>query len=52
MKNAKIIIGQYAGICGKATEPNAYGNVMFYPDNQTPVYRICKKMEEVEYVDD
>ena len=33
-----------------ATEPNKWGNVMFYPDSGSP-YRICLSEEQIEDID-
>ena len=40
----KDIIGCY----GYSTEPNKVGNVMFYPENSFPCYRICLPKEYIE----
>ena len=50
MKKAKIISGLYTGVTGMCTAINAYGNVIFYPANGKPVYRICKSALEVEFI--
>ena len=39
MKYAKVVKGDYVGRTGKATMPNEYGLVMFYPNN----YIVIKK---------
>lgn len=52
IKRAKIIAGTYKGVYGWCDEVNRYGNVMFYPDDKKPVYCICKKAEEVEYINE
>ena len=37
-------------IKGFATDVNSYGNVMFYPDNGIPYYRICLEKKYVKEV--
>ena len=41
---------QLVGVIGMATEPNKWGNVMFYPDSGSP-YRICLSEEQIEDID-
>ena len=38
-------------IKGLATEVNSYGNVMFYPDNSIPFYRICLEVKYLKEID-
>ena len=52
LKKAKIINGSYTGTIGVSTDVNKYGNVMFYPNNSEPVYRVCKIAEEVEFINE
>lgn len=52
LKKAKIINGSYAGTVGVSTDINKYGNVMFYPNNSKPVYRVCKSAKEVEFINE
>ena len=49
MKKAKISQNnaRFAGINGFCTEVNSYGNVMFYPENMEPVYRVCLAKEDI-----
>ena len=56
MRNAMINLNYknkegLARIFGKATEVNEYGNVMFYPDNNNPVYRICLRQNDITYIE-
>lgn len=49
MNKAKIISGKYEGLYGECTNVNSYGNVMFYPNNSSPVYRVCLRANEIEF---
>ena len=50
MNKAKVISGKYKGVSGECTDINSYGNVMFYPDNNSPVYRVCLCASEIEFI--
>ena len=39
------------GLIGKSTEINKVGNVMFYPDNMEPCYRVCLDANLIEFID-
>lgn len=50
MKDAKVVKGDYAGRTGKATMPNEYRLVMFYPIEGQYPYRVCLSVEDIEYI--
>ena len=50
MKQAIVVSGRYLGRIGKATEPNQYGNVMFYPIEGIYPYRVCLKAEQIHFI--
>lgn len=53
---AKCIHNEYnpklVGITGFITESKSKENVMFYPDNEYPVYRVCLRRTEIEIMED
>ena len=51
MKKAIVICGQYSGRSGNATEPNKYGNVMFYPVEGVHPYRVCLKANDIKFIE-
>ena len=48
---AKVVNGKYIeiGRIGKATLPNKFGLVMFYPVEGEYPYRVCLPMEHIAY---
>lgn len=38
-------------IKGFATDVNSYGNIVFYPDNGIPYYRICLEAKYVKEIE-
>lgn len=46
MNNCQVVSGKYTGKNGKCTDINKYGNVMFYPEDNS-IYRVCLKAEQV-----
>ena len=48
----KIINGKYEGMIGWTPDakPNKYGNVMVYSYQGSYPYRICKSVEDIEYL--
>lgn len=51
MKQAIVVEGKYLGRLGKATGPNKYGNVMFYPIEGIHPYEVCLKAEQIRFVE-
>lgn len=51
MRKCRVIAGKYAGLVGKATEVNSYGNVMFYSNRGYQPYRVCLNASEVEFLE-
>ena len=51
MKKAIVICCQYNGRIGNATEPNEYGNVMFYPIEEIHPYKVCLKVSDVKFIE-
>ncbi len=52
MKKAIIVnkMSSYFGIEGEATDENVVGNVMFYPKDSYPVYRVCLKRSDIDFI--
>lgn len=52
MKKAIVIneTSSYFGVKGQATDENAVGNVMFYPKDSYPVYRVCLKRSDIDFI--
>ena len=45
--NPKLI-----GITGYIEEGKSKENIMFYPDNEYPVYRVCLRQTDIEILED
>lgn len=52
MKKAVVIneTSSYFGVEGEATDENVVGNVMFYPKDSYPVYRVCLKRSDIDFI--
>lgn len=57
MKRGKIVKSEYypslVGVVGNVDDslPNKDGNVMFYPDDEKPFYRIVVNSKNIVYID-
>lgn len=53
MRKAKVMVSgsKFEGLIGRATEVNDCGNVMFYPKECKPVYRVCLSEEEIVFLE-
>lgn len=39
------------GLIGMSTEINKVGNVMFYPKDESPCYRVCLEADCIEFLE-